>query len=70
MSSSDYEVDVNELDLIKSVVGISSFDSSKGRDHTSSGAYGIMKVSKRKVRDATKKFKDEKRNRKKIRRNI
>ncbi len=63
----EYAVDHEELHRLERVVGISSFSSTKGKDHTASGAYGVMKVAKRKVREALRARKEE-RKKKKIKR--
>ena len=47
---SEYEIDETELRKIEQTIGISAFNSTKGKDHSASAAYGVMKVSKRKVR--------------------
>lgn len=69
-TGSEYEVDEEELQHIQQVVGIKGFDSTKGKDHTASAAHAVMKVSKRKVRETVKKFKQERKQRKAKRRKI
>ena len=64
LEDDEFIVDEDEVALVKRVVGISAFDSSKGKNHTASGAYGVMKVPKRRLREALKQLKDE---RKKVR---
>ena len=48
--ASPYEIDEQELGELKSVMGIASFASSKGKAHSASAASAVMKVSKRKHR--------------------
>jgi hypothetical protein len=60
----EYEIDEEEVKLIKTVMGIEAFDSSKGKDHSSSDHYGVMKVPKRQVKAAFKKLKEQRKERK------
>ena len=60
----EYDVDEEELKLIKSVMGIEAFDSTKGKDHSASDHYGVMKVAKRQVKAAFKKLKEQRKERK------
>jgi len=46
----DYFIDEEESEKILRMMGIKSFSTSKGKDHSASDCYGVMKVQKRKTR--------------------
>jgi hypothetical protein len=50
----EYVVDTDETDKVLRVMGISSFSSSKGKDHSASDCYGFMKMQTRKTRQMVK----------------
>ena len=53
-SESEFQQDEIEAKKMKSLMGFSQFDSSKGKDHSKSSAHAVMKVSKRKHRQFVK----------------
>ena len=44
----EFDIDREEIERMAAVMGIASFGSSKGKDHSASDASGVKKVNKRK----------------------
>jgi hypothetical protein len=49
-SGSEFGVDEEETKHMAAVMGITTFSSSKGKDHSATSVSGVMRVSKRKQR--------------------
>ena len=62
----EFEVDTEELKRIEMTMGIAGFDSSKGKNHSKSSVHGVMKVSRRRVREASKQLKEERKKKRRI----
>jgi len=50
----EFSIDQEELDLMKRVMGISNFSTTKNKDHSKSDCYGVMKAQTRKTKQMVK----------------
>jgi len=50
----EFSIDQEELDLMKNVMGISNFSTTKNKDHSKSDCYGVMKAQTRKTKQMVK----------------
>ena len=50
----EFSIDQEELDLMKKVMGISNFSTTKNKDHSKSDCYGVMKAQTRKTKQMVK----------------
>jgi hypothetical protein len=62
----EFEIDTEELKRIETAMGIAGFDSSKGKNHSKSSVHGVMKVSRRRVREASKQLKNERKKKRRV----